>query len=308
MAYNEQTSVATAADMIDRIATFAGANGWTVERNNLVGANRTVTLRKAGVSDYVHLYNTNVSTVRMRVSVGYSAGDPPASQPNVSSESICWLEDGPFPKAFLFADGNAVWVTIAIAKSGEYRHLAFGVLEKVGDYVGGTYVDGSNWGNTYWAQFWSNHAPFLCYSSSAVARGCVRADADGRSNNFFYYNGTTVAPNPTFMFSEVADDANGIASCLVNRADKNAFSGRSIFHTIPLYVARTGSQTYYSPAGVVHDVRFCSINKFEPEQEITIGSDVYKVFPVAGKRPMNDATGVQPAASGDYGYAIRKVA
>lgn len=310
MAYTEHTSIADAADMIDRIVSFAGANGWTVERNDLAGANRTATLRKPGVSDYVHLYNTTATWVRMRISVGYDGALAPNQQPNVSGEMYCGLHAGPYPRAFMFASGDQVWVSTAIARSGEYRHLTFGVLDKVGAYTGGTYIDGSRWGEgSFWANPSYNHAPFLQYTGQAGVRGYVRADVpeDDRTDFFFGFAGSPSAPNPDRLASDAGTGTQALAGALVNLADRNAFSGRSVLHAIALYVPRTGSQTYYSPIGVVHDVRYCSINKFEPEQEISIGSDTWKVFPLAAKRPTNSTAGDQPAASGDYAYAIRKV-
>lgn len=306
MAYSDPTSIANAADLIDRIVSFAGANGWTVERNSLDGANRTATLRKVGVSDYVHLYNTDPTTVRMRISIGYDDELPIADQPNVSNQAVCTLLAGPYPRAFMFASGDQVWVSVAIARSGEYRHLTFGVVDKMGTFEGGTYVDGSSWpGGNWWANFNNNHAPFLSLGSGTT-RGHVRVDipADERENFFFSFSATN---NNTRVVSDAGEGTGALAAALVNRADRNAFSGRSVLHAIPLYVARTGSQTFYSPIGVVQDVRYCSINKFEPEQEITIGSDTWVVFPVAAKRPLNSTSGEQPAASGDYAYAIRKV-
>ncbi len=305
MAYNDPTSIATAPDLIDLIVSFAGSNGWTVERNVLDVANRTATLRKPGVSDYVHLYNTDPTTVRMRISIGYDDELPIASQPNVSGEAVCTLLAGPYPRAFMFASGDQVWVSVAIARSGEYRHLTFGVVDKMGTFEGGTYVDGSSWpGSGWWANFNNNHAPFLSLGSGTT-RGHVRVDipVDERENFFFSFN----ASGNTRVVSDAGEDTSALAAALVNRADRNAISGRSVLHTIPLYVARTGSETFFSPIGVVHDVRYCSIDKFEPEQEITIGSDTWKVFPVAAKRAMTSAVGERPAASGNYAYAIRKV-
>lgn len=312
MAYSELTSLATPADVIDAIATFAAANGWTVDRNDLVGANRTVTLHKAGVSDYVHIYNTSTVAIFMSLSVGYDGGLPPASQPNPSGFCQTYLLAGPYPKAFLFASGDQVWVTLAIARSGEYRHLTFGVLEKIGVYDGGTYCDGTEWGlNNRWAMFtpW-NHAPFCAgQSSSQSDNGVVRADVpdDSRTNFFFRFGHAPSGTTPATAATEIGNDAEGVVANLVSRADKNAFSGRSVLHPIAVFVSRTGSATYYSPIGVVQDVRYCSLDKFEPEQEVPIGSDTYVVFPVAGKRAMNSTSGDQPAASGDFGYAIRKV-
>lgn len=312
MAYSEQTSIADAADLIHRIANFADAEGWTVERNDLVGANRTVTIRKPGVTDYIHIYNTSAAAILMRISVGYDGLLTPPNQPNVSDECFTRIEAGPYPKLFLFSDGDWLWVAIGIALSGEYRHMAIGMLDKAGAYDGGTYIDGSHWGSTsYRATFNYNHVPFLNPTGNAPGSvGRVRADstADGRSNFFFSFGTHSSAPNPVDALTEFGDDAAGRASCLIVRTDDNAFSGRSVFHPLPVYVARTGSTKYYSPIGVVPGVRLCSIQKFEPEQEITIGTDVYKVFPCVAKRPMNGSNVVQPGASGNYGYAVRKVA
>lgn len=308
MAYSEQTSIATTAELVNHIVGFASANGWTTERNELSGANRRATLRKPGTSDYLHVYNDSAIGVGLRISVGYDAGAAPSAQPNVSGEAFTNLGAGPYPKAFLFSSGEMVWVTVSIAASGEYRHLTFGVLDKIGAYNGGSYVESTDWGRgNWWAQFNSNRAPFFVNVGSVGSYGRVRADADGRSNFFFNIGQASGPPSPIDAITEVGVDTATPGGAMLERSDNNAFSGRSIFHTIPVFVSRTGSQRYYSPIGVVHDVRFCSLQKFEPEQEVTIGADTYKVFPVVAKRVMNGTVGVQPAASGFYGYAVRKV-
>lgn len=312
MAYQEQTTLASPAVLINNLLTFAGANGWTVERNDLAGSNRTATLRKLGVTDYVHIYNTDLTTIRMRASVGFDAGALPAAQPNVSGECITPLFEGPYPTSFFFASQDQIWVTVAIALSGEYRHFTFGRVDKAGVYDGGTYVDGTDWPvSSYPASFSYKHVPFQGSNVSNNSRsGFVRADipADGRANWFHNlgHNGTT--ESRVFGEAGAAGSSGATAAYLVDRADRNAFSGRSILHVIPLFVMRTGTSTYYSPLGVVQDVRYCSINKFEPGQEVTIGSDVWKVFPVAAKRPLGSAPAAGPAGSGDYAYAIKKVA
>lgn len=308
MAYVEHTAVATANDVVQRIVSFAETAGWTVERNDDSGANRIATLRKVGVTDYVHVYAISASTIAMRVSIGYDAGQSPAGQPDVSGEALMRLGGvGPYPRLFLFSEENSVWAAVAIGRSGEYRHATFGLLDKVGVYTGGTYVDGTNWGNgNYWASFSGNRLPFQQNTPNfpAGATGRVRVDVpqDGRESFFF----TTGATGNGGVFSEFGDDTDGRVSCQVLRADDNAFSGRSVFHPLSLYVGRTGTPTYYSPIGAPRGVRLCSLAKFEPEQEVTIGTEVYKVFPCIGKRSMNSVQGDQPGATGIYGYAIRK--
>ena len=213
---------------------------------------------------------------------------------------------------FLFASGNMVWVTLAIAANGEYRHLTFGVLDKIGSYEGGTYCDGTTWGQSSWwatLSIGGNRVPLAVTGAGSTTRGSLRVavPADRPGNTFFRFGDSESGAAPTVAATSVGFAQETRESAMVSLADRNAFSGRSILHAIPVFISRAGSSTYYSPVGVVTDVRFCSINKFAPEQEITIASDVYKVFPWVAKRPTNNNMGVQPAASGDYAFAIRKV-
>lgn len=312
MAYQENATVATPDVIINNLASFCAGAGWTVERNNLVGTNRTLTLRKAGVTDYIHVYNTDATQVRMRISIGYDALLPPATQPNVSGENRTTLGAGAYPKSFMFASQDQVWVVVAIAASGEYRHFTFGRLEKMGAYTGGTYIDGTAWPNTqYYATWTQNTWPFSSTFTGAQtgfrSPGYLRCDIadDAKENYFFRMEG--VRDSPEHAFGEAG--SNGREARLTQFADENAFSGRSILHAIPIFVGRVGTVLYHSPAGVVQDVRICSIQKFDPEQEFTIGTDTWKVFPIVGKRPMNTVVNlVQPAASGNYAYAIKKIA
>lgn len=307
MAYQENSTVATPEVLINHLVNFCAGAGWAVERNDLAGGSRTATLRKVGVTDYVHIYNTDSTNVRMRISVGYDPLLAPAAQPNVSGECLTALGAGAYPKAFFFASQDQVWAVVSIASSGDYRHFCFGRLEKAGAYTGGTYVDGTVWPNGNWRATWSQNSwPFRGSQPNNPARyGYLRADIsdDGKANNFFSIGGNGGSDT---AYGEVGDAAR--AAVLAVNADDNAFSGRSILHAIPLFVGRTGSQLYYSPAGVVQDVRVCSIQKFEPEQEISIGSDIWKVFPLIAKRPLNSAQGAQPTASGMHGIAVKKVA
>lgn len=320
MAYQENTTVASPDVLINNLASFLASAGWTVEGNALAGSNRTLTVRKSGVTDYVHIYNTDATYVRMRISIGYNPALGPSAQANASGENRTYLLAGPYPKSFFFASQDQVWVAVGIAASGEYRHFTFGRLDKAGVYTGGTYIDGTAWPNhtnvpsQRWATWSQNTWPFTSqYTGSSSAfnnSGYIRADIpdDGKVNSYHYLGGwwsEGQAGGPQTALGEMGDTGRGAR--LSQFADDNAFSGRSILHTIPIFVGRTGSALYYSPAGTVQDVRIVSLQKFEAEQEIAVGADTWKVFPIIAKRPMNDAGGTQPGASGNYGYAIKKV-
>lgn len=325
MAYIEHANVANLHTLIDLIAQFCAANGWTVERNSLNGTNRTATLRIPGVSDYVHLYNTDQVSLKSRVSIGYSAAAAPGSQPNVSpSDGNSNVQPGPYPRLKLFANGTAVHVAISTATAGEYRHHAFGVLQKAGNYVGGTYADGTYWGRltgSYSGYMTSNGDNRVLFGHNSTAVGCghLRADSveDGRSNSFHrisnYYTGALAAEGSACtgvgslgqsVTSQTSYDTMWLGRAL-GGADENIFSGRSVFHPITMSIRRAGASPYLSPVGVVIGTRACSVAKLEPEQEITIGDETWVVFPFLRKLAMSATTNATPA-TGNYGWAVRK--
>lgn len=323
MAFQTSTSITSPDQLIDALATFAAANGWTVERNTISLASRTLTLRKPGVSDYIHVYNTSTNEILLRASVGYDAGQAPPSQPNVTptacaSNSLA----GPYPNVWFFANGDEINVVVRRADTtGAYSLFAFGVLSKYGAYDGGTFVSGSyfnqsgpNSGEWDWTY---DNALFGMTGSSNTNYGYIRIDADGASNRWVpirQSSDSTVIQT----FSGVGNlnrssvyGANNLYSTFelarwAIAGDANTFSGRSFLHVVEFLVRRTGTPAYHSPVGYVANTRFVSLAKFDPEQEISIADESWIVFPVVRKATESSASGA-PNASGNHGFAIRKV-
>nr|WP_180167697.1 hypothetical protein [Stenotrophomonas sp. SbOxS2]NYU00911.1 hypothetical protein [Stenotrophomonas sp. SbOxS2] len=325
MPYAEHVNVANLQTLIDLVVQFAAANGWTVERNTLTSSSRTATLRIPNVSDYVHLFNNDQVNLCSRISIGYNAGAAPSAQPNVSQrDGMSNVLPGPYPRLKLFSNGYAIHVAVATATAGEYRHHAFGVLEKAGNYVGGTYADGTYWQTltSYGSGMMSanyNNVVLFGYGYQNTGRGHVRADSseDARTNSFHQINnylsgslgveGTactgvgSIAQSTSNMLSQ---DMLWLGRAL-GGADENNFSGRSVFHPITISVRRTGTGQYLSPIGQVSGLRACYLEKLEPEQEVTIGQETWVVFPWLRKYPMSTDPNA-PHASGNYGWAVRK--
>ncbi|PSD12651.1 MULTISPECIES: hypothetical protein [Stenotrophomonas] len=323
MAYAEFTNVPNVQTLIDLVVQFAQVNGWIVDRNNLVGANRTATLRIPGVSDYVHLFNTDQLSLKSRISIGYDGNATPSAQPLVSPRDILTYElVGPFPRLKLFANGNAIHVAIALAVAGEYRHHTFGVLEKAGAYTGGTYVDGTYWARTgsYSGVLIANGSNVVLFGHNPNTTGCghVRADSaeDGRTNSYNqicnYYGNALGAEGQAGSGVGSLYQSNTSATYdsmwlgyALGGCDENTFSGRSVLHPIQLSIRRPGTGVYLSPIGRVSGLRACYLEKLEPEQEITIGEDTWMVFPWLRKLAMSSVTNAPPA-SGNYGWAVKK--
>ena len=322
MAYTENTGIAGPAELIDAICTFLGANGWTVERNNLVGSNRTATVRVAGVTDYIHLYNVNTSEVRMLVSVGYDGSNPPPSSTNGQPfYQVTNGLTGPYPRVYFFHDNEAAHIVVSTILSQEYRHLCFGMADKIGVYDGGTYADGT-WRNpdNYLGDLngSGNHVPFGGASNTSPASqalpsiGAIRCDiaADSRANFFHYFGDSGVHPTYGRAWTGWGSwSQDRYLGRIVGGADRNTFSGRSIGHPIQIDVVRTGSPSYLSPIAIIRNTRACNLTKLDVGQEITVGSDIWKVFPTIKKSMLaNGGFNAPDYGSHTTGYAIKKVA
>jgi hypothetical protein len=325
MAYAENTGINSPQDLIDAIATFCASNGWTVDRNDLVSTNRTLTMHIAGVSDYVHIFNINTTEVQTRLSVGYDGGLAPNLQPNVqpfSSRSNGL--SGPFPRVYFFADGTEVHVVVESSIANEWRHLCFGVAQKIGAYDGGTYADGTWRGSTHLGDYPASnqhHVPFGMSGARSTDTdpyaGCIRADdAEGARTNFFHWFGDGGA-SATYgrahtgvtSWSAVSSGGVGWLARLTGGADQNAFSARSVGQNITVLIDRTGSPLYRSPIANIRNTRFINIVKFNNADEFIIGSDTWKVFP-AIKRSLqvSSASGAPNYGSHTMGFAVKKVA
>lgn len=319
MAYSE-VSVSSPDDVISKIATFATANGWTVDRNTLSGSNRTLTIRKGG-SDYIHIYNTDATNVRVRASVGYSAADAPSAQPNVSAEKKITLGSGPYTKLFLMGNDSPAPHIHAIIEmtGGVYRMISVGLLDKLGAWTGGTYVDGTEWSTSaslryYWNNS-TNSALFDC-RNIATSWGSVRCDIplDGRANAWaeLKYNAAYRAVTGLFggLENSVNDSSatgnigNGYLTTQFYNRNNPPFSGQPSLGNIVVDVYRVGGM--FSTIGSYPNVRYLNIGRYSPGQEITVGSETWKVFPMARKAVGTSAANAD--ASNDHGYAFLKTA
>lgn len=317
MAYSNLTSVGGVPELIDAICTFAGANGWTVHRNDLASGLRTATISIPGTTDYIHLYNTSTSDyiLRARISMDYDGLLAPSAQTRVTPyDALCDIRVGPIPEVFLFANGNALHVACAISVSGQYRHISMGLLDKAGSYAGGTYYDASYHPQGNYQNLTSNgtqHTPFGS-SLQGINGGFLHADCtlDSRTDYYhkFYENGP-VDTGANAQWPYAGGQSIGFVGRLIKGADQNTFSGRSVFHPIRVYVKRTGTPTYMSPAGTVVGLRFASMQKFDPEQEIVIGGDTWQLFPLSRKGDESGTyypAGTEESRSGPFGLAVLK--
>lgn len=314
MAYSEQTA-SSPDDVISKIATFAAANGWTIDRNDLVSTNRTLTLRNG--TDHVHVYNTDTGNIRLRGSVGYTAGAAPSAQPNVSVEAITNVGVGPYTKLYLFASATPaphIHAVIELA-DGIFRFLSFGMVEKLGTWTGGTYVDASYWrvGSVSFSYQWSsvNSALFDSNNSASqgtVSPGAIRCDIplDSRINAWAVLQNNASYRAYTGLYGATEGNTSGEGFLTSQYYSRNnpPFSGQIALGAISVEVSRIGG--FFSMAGVFPNIRYLNMARFNPGQEIAVGTDTWKVFPMLRKG--TGVSGNSAPYSNNHGYAFLKTA
>lgn len=287
MAY-QLTSATSVADFIDKIAAFAATAGWTIRRNTLAGSNRTVTIQKSG--DNIHIWNTDTGSVKVRASVGYDVALAADAQPDQAvSQGSCNTGAGPFSNVFLF-DGNSPSEYLHVAveiSSGIFRHLNLGGLRKIGAYTGGTFFDAMRYdtsidqSSNVFSPF--HHIPFSGRSDLTGARGGVRCDLDGNTNYFAPFE------RPASFATPVASGLGDLGTASLNSDNRarfydsfsirsiNSWSGVTPLKPIKVRVHRGSG--FWSEIGEVSGMRNLQMDRFQPADEVTIGTDVWKIIP-----------------------------
>ncbi len=287
MAYQETTG-SSPEDIINKIASFASALGWTIETNNLAGSVRTLVLQKAG--DHVRLW-CNTTEIYITGHVGYDGELTYDQQPGYAGRyAQANLGAGPYTAVFLFGGmepSDHVHVVIELA-GGVFRHITFGEINKLGNWNGGTFFDATLWdqsadGTYRWTQ---KSSPIFDIGTTSARRGALRCDVPGEQSSpswaGFDYGASFHTRTGLFRgdSSQYYSNASFLMTQVYDRNDP-PFSGQITLGTIRADVIRSGG--FYSPVGTFPNVRYLNMARFAPGQEITVGSDVWKVFPMCRK-------------------------
>jgi len=314
MAYQETTG-GSPEDVINKIGAFAASAGWTIATNSLNGSERVLVLRKSG--DYVRLW-CNATDIWITGHTGYDGSLPYNQQEGYAGRyAHCNVGAGPYTAVFLFGGNNPaehIHVVIELA-GGVFRHISFGQAEKLGDWTGGTYFDATYWHTApnqmyQWTQ-WSNPL-FDTRGGQTTNTGAMRCDApqDGReSPSWAVFDGDNAFRVMTGLYGSQRSDNDGLGYLTTQVYDRNdpPFSGQITLGTIRADVIRSGG--FYSPVGTFPNVRYLNMARFAPGQEITVGSDVWKVFPMCRKGQGSSSSSSplygQPY-SDNHAYAFKK--
>jgi len=323
-------------DLVNKLAVFIEANGWTRDDLSNEGSGRRYHAHRG--SQYLNMRGlvnesapsgaaimdgggVNIYGVSFNIGTGYSGASPWYSQAGIPTSSgggprSCGIQSLSVAGTYHFFahdSGDRIVVVLEYA-SGYYDRFYFGLLEKYGTWTGGDYFGASRTGiqssafsNTVpYGFFLGNHNGGETSSNMSSPLAFVMADPDGESG--WHWSSVANYGATRRMIRDLYNIFAFVASW-VNQP--NTTNSLCALFPVVAFVDRAStsalvSTTSTSPAGVIPEIFYCSMHNLVPGQQITFGSTDYRVFPMWKKNSVHaiPTTGVGTGQSGWNGFAV----
>lgn len=322
-----ETGTATGpADLIGKLATFAGTLGWTVAAQTtsastgLPAGATSVTGRVFSKGTLVFGIGYDTDDVWLCGATGVNGANNWAAQTGTSATSTSGYMprsnemSGPYQAYHFFGGTSPDYLHVVVERSaGIFKHFAVGELIKAGSYTGGAYLQAVNWYMTTISSNYYANAPedgsHRCLFDSASGNtynasyaNLVRADIDSKSNNWMPMFNTWQG-----NYSRGDFRRNGL-SYHANVYAPNNFNQLTPLQPFVIMADRPSS--LHSIVGHPADIRGVNMTNFAPGELLTIGSDEWLVFPAIQKTAtwgtINATAAAQIPSSGPYGYAYKR--
>ncbi len=332
---------ATHVGTMSMVSSVSGSDAYKNQSETSLTSNRIV-LTKNGVSYqlfavnkklYKNGVNGTYSCLEAWVCDGFTAG----VAANLQTNNRKFVMVGPMATSLyayhLFSNGDFVHVVIE-ETPGRFRHLSFGFINKYGAFAGGQYLTAGcpieSFTTTPNAFNSVNHTiPFgangqgpsrVSLATYGYPGTYVRADIDGwtvgwRLLTTGYWDTANLDVCGCASYANVTNNRAGyisggpqvtlhtLAHDLAYHCSPQSYNG--LAPMLPCYagVNRTPYIGTWTLLGEFPDVRFLNISNFNPGDELVLGTEVWKIFPLWNKAY---TLGAEPI-SYDYGLAYRKV-
>ena len=302
------------ADFLQKLAMAAAAAGWTVDQNAAVTSDGWWLALHNGTGCYVNLHAKAADNqIDLWGATGYNGSNTYSNQPGVPSYSnlIAYTGGGPFVGYHIFTKtGTSPYLHCVIEVSaGVFVHLHMGTL--VSPNGGGnvqyhgcssiTSVSGAYYNSfpAYQTAPWSNGSSDGMYINATID-----------SVNRWFKNEWTASSPTKAIFPAVNQSLGAPYGHMIYwtaaQAQPNTFNGLPVLLPMPLFLERAAGGIF-AYVGDAPDVRQFNMRSNNPKDEITIGSDVWKVFPI-GVKGSNVNVPSAPYCSGNGGFAFKKSA
>lgn len=337
MAY--QTGSATdLADLLDKLNTFAVANGWTLDEFDTVNGDWAISKNDIFVSGRWNVATPLHLSLHQALAFdgastlpgdhtddsghGYNATSSHVNTLLDDERHVSDIGDGPFPSYHFFEHnaGPAYIHVVVQSEAGIYKHFGFGELSKVGDWTGGEYCYGyyQSTGTSQTAV--SNNSVMLfdgINNGNMVNIGQRNATMHveglpgmGASDKWGAIVGSLSIAG---LSSDLDGNGNPLTHMLggfrggpVARWWGQLTEGSNSIGFVPMYPINVwhyqSSNARVRLLGHMPDVRGISLRNFSDEEEVVIGGDTWVLFPSARRTPDNI-----PHRTYHQGIAYKKV-
>lgn len=318
MAYETSNST-TVNGLLEAFKNFALAQGWTIDTFEDVDTSFKWLALHKGTAYFNLITDDDVSgEIKIRGATGYAGGNSYDTQPGMRTDTYwSWTNDldaTPYVAYHFFAGDDFVHAVVEVA-SGRYVHFGIGTLDKAGVYDGGEYVFGLKWYLNHTTisgdgDSGSHSYPFGAEGVASCSQ--VRFTENDLSGTDTYrdwaslsgapYSATTSLVAAGFSRFQSQGNSHSFWYWLMQRSP-NYFNGVSPL--LPITIACGRTNNLVSVLGAPKEMRMLRIDNLQPGQELTLGSDIWMIFPVKQKGeaiPSNTTP-----FSKYYGIAYKKV-
>jgi len=294
-------NAASVSDLLDEIQSRAVANGWGLNSRS----GEYLHLNTGGA--YFHL-RENGTTLQCSVSSNYVPGqgilghaNAPSALANTAHGN---LFTAPFSEYHIFATSQYIHVVAQEAQLGMWVHMHFGLTE---NFTGLTWVAYTHTSGRYWTLTSAstidplsvNHTcPFYSgrHYPSYFSTGCNR--------NLVNANGTYYEPL-LINYSSAGFGAQGRSWYSTENLLRNpsTFNQQTILFPMQTDFEKVAYSKQYHPGGSYKDVRAIYMENYRAGDTITLGSDIWKIFPLCNQFG-NTTAGAYTPHTGNYGLAF----
>jgi len=330
MSYQKSTST-DPEDLVSDLFTFlTGTPGWT--QLYLDTVNNRAAITKTGVTGEL-TFGFEWDTTSVCICGFDGTVSPVVNQKNHlqpgSSQAVSYSSEisavqrmntinGPYQNVWFFEDDNYCHVVVEYA-TGQFRHMGFGEIIKVGSWTGGQYQYATYWNQTTAHidnpasgvnQGWWTHFQAVTSGQGTLHLKCgpsfpgafdaatkwlfeddatTQLDADGDRKGFLWNGGGYQTGFLSYAASLPVGQYNGF---------------KPLFPEPLFQVNAQVTPDNWWLLGYLPDRRYVNMNGLNPGEEITVGSEIWVPFPVVRKRY---SPGDDTEQSYNFGVAYRKV-
>lgn len=326
MAYQQSTATSI-ADLFSQLSSFAQANGWTEDHSDtdrlfLTKGTVSVAFRWASASPTLAAIYHHLSFIDSSTAPGNHTDD--SGNGAIGSTNAALDDDRHVPlndagmRYWFFEDDTYIHVVVEVNGSGgkDYRHFGFGIIDKLGTWTGGEYCYGQKDDPVSTTLTDANASVLLdglaSETPTTIRRHCATVHAESLPGQTvggkwgIAWNGS-IADTGTDRGGTARENLRGgyragPAARTFGRYGGAPGNGLVPAYPISLWYQNRANTAQIYPLGYLPDVRGFMIKDFAEEQEITIGSDVWVIFPSRHKSIVSATH-----SSGYQGIAYKKV-